>query len=111
MGRGTWWLAACATLAMACTLPESSDPAPRCEVDADCAAAAHCHAGFCVPDDPASGDAHGDAGTEERRCSGEERLCGDDCVEVAKSDRHCGACNVACEDGESCTGGHCREKD
>lgn len=71
--------------ALACTAPESVNPAPRCSADSDCAGSAHCHSGFCVPDD------HGDAG--------------------AREDGSHDGCHGGCDEDERCRKGRCEEKD
>src|SRR5687768_15551218 len=49
----------------------------------------------------------------EAACADSEERCYDDdlrgwtCVDTSTSASHCGGCNVACDDGASCTDGAC----
>jgi hypothetical protein len=40
-------------------------------------------------------------------CEGAETACGDVCVDTASDIDHCGGCDIACADGESCIDGAC----
>lgn len=40
-------------------------------------------------------------------CAGDLTACDAECVDVSTSASHCGACGVACADGESCAEGEC----
>jgi hypothetical protein len=40
-------------------------------------------------------------------CPSGQDACGDACVDLTASRRHCGECEVACEGGDYCRSGHC----
>lgn len=40
-------------------------------------------------------------------CKGGLTKCGTRCVNASTDQRHCGGCDIACEDHEQCTGGNC----
>ena len=40
-------------------------------------------------------------------CSGEETICGSECVALNSDPNHCGGCGIPCEDGDSCQNGTC----
>ncbi len=41
-------------------------------------------------------------------CAASETLCGETCVDPMTDEAHCGACDRACDTGETCVGGSCR---
>lgn len=41
------------------------------------------------------------------RCESPEVSCGDQCVDLTSSPRHCGACGQACSSNEACLSGQC----
>lgn len=92
-----------AVLIAGCTVPESANPTPRCEVQSDCAENEHCYRGLCVPDAIAS-----DAGPT---CDDGKAWCDGRCVKTNDDDDHCGSCNNRCDDGHACRDGRCEEND
>ena len=103
-------------LCAGCTVPESANPTPRCEMEADCTATEHCYRGLCVPDavDASDGGHPGtspDAGPPEPMCDDGKTWCHEHCVDTHRDDEHCGACGQGCSDDERCDQGRCEEKD
>jgi hypothetical protein len=114
-----------AVVFVGCTVPENSNPTPRCEVETDCTASEHCYRGLCVPDEVAPGDAgtaidatmprdaetSPDAGPPEPMCDDSKAWCDERCVDTSKDDEHCGACHHRCGDDHRCHEGRCEEDD
>ncbi len=100
-----------------------------CLRNADCASAS-CLAGRCVAGQPvdagvdagldagfdggAAVDAGQDAGPMmdagaplDAGCPVTQQRCGEQCVDVLRDSRHCGACGAVCPTGRACAGGAC----
>lgn len=53
-----------------------------------------------------TGDAAGDdSSNDDPACA--ETLCGDECVDTMSNAAHCGGCDMACDEGDSCVSGRC----
>ena len=61
------------------------------------------------PTDPeTSTSTSSSSGTSSGACTGgDNKQCGDDCVDLAINPDHCGDCDVACAQGETCNQGQC----
>ncbi len=74
-------------------VPGCREPGDRCCADAMrgafCTAGLVCSEGYCA------------------RCPGALFACGNACVDLQTSGRHCGSCGAACADGQRCVGGSC----
>ena len=61
------------------------------------------------PSDPASSTSTSSSGTTSSgACTGgDNKQCGDDCVDISNNPEHCGDCDVACPQGQTCVSGSC----
>lgn len=117
----TWGLAtvtAASLLAAGCdcSLDASAiDDLPRCETPADCPSPYdRCVEGYCQRAETDAGAACGPDQTPVGSgcaCTDQElAACGASCVRTNSDPAHCGGCDHACDEGQVCQGGECRER-
>ncbi len=71
---------------------------PPCEVGKNCQTASDCATNLCV---------EGVCTEPDGGCPSGQTECNGVCADLSSDTAHCGDCDNACGDGESCTGGSC----